>query len=194
MPPPTIPAKAMQAGSYGVVLDACVLANQAVCDLYLRLAEKPMLYVPLWSKDILDETHRTHVQRLGWPPRIADNFRQALESSFPEALVRGYEPLIEVMTNDAKDRHVLAVAVKSRATTIVTFNVKHFQADALKQWDMEVRHPSEYLLTLYSISRSNVRRKLHDIADRRRCDVQQVLKRLSLACPAFAERVLNELT
>ncbi len=41
---------------FKIVLDACVLANFSVCDLYLRLAERPRLYLPRWSTQILDET------------------------------------------------------------------------------------------------------------------------------------------
>lgn len=46
----------MQA-DFQVVLDACVLANAGLCDLFLRLAEPPRLYLPLWSQEILDEVH-----------------------------------------------------------------------------------------------------------------------------------------
>lgn len=31
---------------YRVFIDACVLANQSVCNLLLRLAERPRLIVP----------------------------------------------------------------------------------------------------------------------------------------------------
>lgn len=48
---------------YKVLLDACVLANFAVCDLYLRLAEHPRLLLPKWSEDILKEVCRTHVKK-----------------------------------------------------------------------------------------------------------------------------------
>lgn len=44
---------------FPVVLDACVLANIRVCDLFLRLAEEPRLYLPYWSETILNETQRT---------------------------------------------------------------------------------------------------------------------------------------
>ena len=44
---------------FPVVLDACVLANQRVTDLLLRLAETPRLYVPKWSAKIPAETDRT---------------------------------------------------------------------------------------------------------------------------------------
>jgi len=42
---------------YKILLDANVLANYAVCNLYLRLAEKPRLFLPKWSPDILDEVY-----------------------------------------------------------------------------------------------------------------------------------------
>jgi hypothetical protein len=38
---------------FKVVLDACVLANFGVCDLLLRLAERPRLYLPRWSEELL---------------------------------------------------------------------------------------------------------------------------------------------
>ena len=50
--------------NFGAVLDSCVLANYAVCDLFLRLAETPSLYVPHWNDEILSEVKRTHVRLL----------------------------------------------------------------------------------------------------------------------------------
>jgi hypothetical protein len=46
----------MRRANYRVVLDACVLANHGVCDLFLRLAERPRLYSAIWSQGILEET------------------------------------------------------------------------------------------------------------------------------------------
>lgn len=40
---------------FKVVIDACVLADFGVCDLFLRLAEKPRLFLPQWSEELLDE-------------------------------------------------------------------------------------------------------------------------------------------
>lgn len=51
---------------FKVVLDACVLANYGVANLLLLLAEKPRLYLPVWSDEILAETRpEVHVSR--WP-------------------------------------------------------------------------------------------------------------------------------
>ena len=49
----------MKGANYRVVLDACVLANHGVCDLFLRLAERPRLYSPKWSQRILEEASQT---------------------------------------------------------------------------------------------------------------------------------------
>lgn len=111
---------------YKILLDACVLANYGVCNLYLRLAEKPRLFLPKWSPDILDEVYDTHTDKLGWPVKLADSFQDAVRDAFPEAIITDYQELIPVMTNDEKDRHVLAAAVKDKLNLIITFNLKDF--------------------------------------------------------------------
>jgi hypothetical protein len=59
---------------FKVVLDACVLANYGVAKLLLSLAEKPRLYLPIWSEEILAETRRTQVERFKWEERISTVF------------------------------------------------------------------------------------------------------------------------
>jgi predicted nucleic acid-binding protein len=176
---------------FKVVLDACVLANFGVCDLLLRLAEPPRLYLPVWSARILDETHRTHTTKLKkpWPAELADNFRTEVQKAFPSALVTGGEVLEPVLTNDPKDRHVLAAAIKAQATVIVTFNLKDFPGDALKPWDVVARHPQEFLVTLYSIAPEVVVAKLNEIAVERGWTPEVTLARLCKAVPAFVEQV-----
>jgi len=93
---------------YQVVLDACVLVNAALRDTLLRLAEPPHLYLPRWSKDIILETRRTLETKLGVTPAQAAHLVRELELHFADAWIEGYEPLIAVMTNHPKDRHVLA--------------------------------------------------------------------------------------
>lgn len=87
-----------------IVLDACVLANFALCDLFLTLAETPRLYQPLWNREILAEVQRTQVGKLLWPEELSASWRRAVESAFPEALVTGENPLIAACTNQEKDR------------------------------------------------------------------------------------------
>ncbi len=74
---------------FSVILDACVLANQRVTDLLLRLAETPRLYLPHWSVPILDEADGTLRDQLGWPPDLVTYRREQIASHFPEALLEG---------------------------------------------------------------------------------------------------------
>jgi predicted nucleic acid-binding protein len=46
-------------------------------------------------------------------------------ANFGEAWITGYEPLIPRMTNDEKDRHVVAAAVQAQAGIILTLNLHH---------------------------------------------------------------------
>jgi len=70
--------------------------------------------------------------------------------------VKGHESIITAMTNDPKDRHVLAAAVVSGAQTIVTFNVKHFSKEALAAWNVEVQSPDEFLIHQYHLDPETV--------------------------------------
>jgi predicted nucleic acid-binding protein len=178
---------------YRVVLDACVLTNQAVCDLFLRLAETPRLYVPQWSKEILDEVRRTHVEQLDWPADLADYWRSEVEKHFPEAMVDGHERLHGVLANDPKDRHVLATAIKCQAEIIVTFNLRHFPPDALEPWGVFATHPADYLITLYSIESGVVVSKLEAIARQRNRPPELILAQLGQSVPPFAAHVADSL-
>jgi hypothetical protein len=76
---------------FPVVLDACVLANGRLCDLYLRLAEPPRLYIPIWSSQILDEVQRTQTTKLKrpYPLSLAEHWREEVQRAFPASLVEG---------------------------------------------------------------------------------------------------------
>ena len=47
---------------------------------------------------------------------------------------------------DPDDRHVLAAAIVGNADVIVTANLKHFPADALERYGLEVQHPDTFLI------------------------------------------------
>jgi hypothetical protein len=66
--------------------------------------------------------------------------------TFPDAMVTGYEALVPAMTNDPKDRHVLAAAVRADAAVIVTNNIKDFPASALDPYDLDAVRPDDFLL------------------------------------------------
>jgi predicted nucleic acid-binding protein len=130
--------------AFSAFLDACTLYPAYLCDTLLRLAEAPA-YRPLWSPDVLTELRRNLVER-GIPPERVDRRLAHMTRSFPDALVTGYESLIDGMTNHPKDRHILAAAVRANAEVIVTFNLADFPEQALKPYDIAAIHPDEFLL------------------------------------------------
>jgi predicted nucleic acid-binding protein len=178
---------------FGAVLDANVLANFALCDLLLRLAETPRLYIPFWGEEILAETERTLTGKLGWPPKTAQGLLAEIRAHFPECLVAYPPELLQAFTNDPKDRHVLAAAVRSKSEVIVTLNLRHFRAADLAPWGVEAQHPQEFLLSLYDLNQSVVLARLIEAVEGRREDLPQRLGRLKKTVPAFAEQVAADL-
>ena len=170
-----------------------MLAPASLCELILRLAETPRLYSPRWGEEILNEVHRTQVDKLGFETELADSWREAVDEHFPEALVTNYEPLECACENDEKDRHVLAVAIRCSAEVIVTANLKHFPAAVLEPWNVKARHPDDFLITLYSMESGIVVSKLADIAADRGTTPQKFLAQLGKVVPAFAEFVADDL-
>jgi predicted nucleic acid-binding protein len=130
--------------AFPAFLDTCVLYPAYLCDTLLRLAEASA-YRPLWSSGVLCELRRNLVER-GIPPERVDRRISHMARSFPDALVTGYESLIDRMTNDPKDRHILAAAVRANAEVLVTFNIDDFSEPALKPYDVTTIHPDEFLL------------------------------------------------
>lgn len=181
----------MQA-DFKIVIDACVLANIVVCDLFLRLAEKPRLFLPRWSTEILDETRRVH-QKLNWPDPIAESWRDEVMRIFPDSVVDDYGHLLPALTNDEKDRHVLAATIRSGASVIVTFNLKDFPETALQPWAIEVCHPQDYLLTLYSMSPEIVVLKLNEMARKRDKELIDLVLLLGKALPNFSSHLIEDL-
>lgn len=56
---------------------------------------------------------------MGYTPAQAERRIVAMESAFEDSSVTGYECLEGAMTNDPKDRHVLAAAVRCGAHAII---------------------------------------------------------------------------
>lgn len=178
---------------FHVLLDACVLANQGVADLLLRLAERPRLFLPQWSAKILEEVRRTHLEKLRWPEELAESFQQEVRRAFPHSEIESYEQIIPVLTNDLKDRHVLAAAIQGKCPLILTFNLKHFKQDALVPYGICATHPEKYLVTLYEMAPEQVMGTLGEIAGRKRMEIEDVLIRLGSVIPAFSSRLLDGL-
>ncbi len=181
--------------SFGVVLDASVLIPAAPRDTLLRAAAKG-LYRLHWSRDILEEVRRNLVGHGMTDETGARRLLGVMEASFPESLVQGYKPLVPVMTNHPKDRHVLAAAVVAGAQVIVTTNLRHFGDEALAPYGLEAQSPDTFLTHLYDLNPGQmveiIRQQAAALRNPPRT-TDDVLANLWLHAPGFARRIRSEL-
>jgi predicted nucleic acid-binding protein len=181
-----------------VVLDACVLIPATLRDTLLRAVEKGM-YRLHWSSEILDEVRRNLVKRGMTSPEDARDLVDQMDRFFAEANVRGFEALIRSMSNDEKDRHVLAAAVMSQSQVIVTSNIKDFPRKALDPFGIEAQTPDEFLTHLFYLNPTLMMEILseqaHDLNDPP-LTVLDVLEVLTSIAPGFVKlmRAARELS
>lgn len=176
--------------AFSVVLDACVLVPHPLFDTLLRLADAG-LYRPLWSEEILTEVRRTLVSKLALEDEKARRRVSRMRAAFPDAMVSGHEPLVSQMTNDPKDRHVLAAAVRAGASAIVTANIKDFPAEAVSPYEIEVVHPDSFLMDQLDLGPSLVIGSLREQAGTYRNPTWTPLKfyeALARTVPGFANQ------
>ena len=148
--------------NFPVIIDACVLVQAAVRDTLLRLAER-RLFICRWTDEIIDEMVGVLRRKLNRTPEETDYLVQELRAHFADAFVEpGYKKLIPAMSNDIKDRHVLAAAVKGGCEVIVTYNMRHFPKEILAPLDVTAMTPDEFLLGLYFLSPEIVVHELHE--------------------------------
>jgi predicted nucleic acid-binding protein len=175
------------------VLDACVLLPASLRDTLLRLAETPRQYVPKWSDEIWNEVTRNLARRCKLSPEQIAHLIDQVQQHFPEATVSGYEKMIGLMTNEPKDRHVVAAAVRCGAQVIVTANLKDFPARTLAEWGIEAQHPDEFLIHLVDLSPAVVVSKLHDQAATIARSLPDLLRTLRNVVPQFASAIASKL-
>ncbi len=141
----------MFANRFTVLVDACSLVPALSRNLLLSLAEAEFFRVR-WSVAILDEAERA-IAKVFAGKRIADaedrakRARGHIERAFGDAIVTGYEDLINDLEGlpDPSDAHVIAAAVKTRASVIVTDNIKHFPKRLLTPLDLEAKTPDAFI-------------------------------------------------
>lgn len=89
------------------------------------------------------------------------------------------------MTNDEKDRHVLAAAVHGEVPIIVTFNLRHFKSEHLEPWGIRALHPEAFLIEIFREEESAVITKLKQQADDRGRSLRKLLDILNTTVPEF---------
>lgn len=136
-----------------VVLDACVLYPAPIRDILLNLAEQE-LYSPKWSPTIEDEWIRNLLlNRSDLSRKKLERTVKVMNRAFPHAMVKSYNSLIDSLElPDPNDRHVLAAAIKSESSVIVTFNLKDFPSNKIeKEHKISILHPDKFIIRLSEI-------------------------------------------
>jgi predicted nucleic acid-binding protein len=131
------------------VLDACVLYPPTLRDFLLWLAAGSV-YAPRLTDEIHEEWIRNALR--DYPDLTAVRLahtRDLMNRVSLETLVTSYEEITESLTlPDPNDRHVLAAAIHSGATVIVTFNLKHFPVTTLATHGITAEPPDAFIVGL----------------------------------------------
>lgn len=138
--------------AFAALFDANVLYPAPLRDLLLQLAVTK-LFRARWTDAIHDEWTRAAVRnRPDIEPAKWASLRKLMDAHAEDCLVTGFEPLIDILClPDPNDRHVMAAAIKGRADVIVTFNLKHFPAETLNAYDIDVQHPDVFIRHLIDL-------------------------------------------
>ncbi len=139
------------------LLDANILYSAVLRDVLVTLATFG-IYEPHWSNQIHDEWMRNlALNRPDVARSDMERTRQLMEKHVPNASVSNYEHWIEQLNlPDADDRHVLAAAIQSRASVIVTFNLKDFPSRELDKWNIIAQSPDDFLSSLWPQYSENI--------------------------------------
>ncbi|WP_018952670.1 PIN domain-containing protein [Thioalkalivibrio sulfidiphilus] len=142
---------------FTVIYDACVLYPAPLRDFLMRLALTD-LFRARWSDMIHDEWMRNILaQRPDLKPEDLERTRSLMNSHVRDCLVTGFEHLIpSVELPDPDDRHVVAAAIHSGASLIVTFNLKDFPAEQLQRYNLAAQHPDDIIFDLLDLHPARV--------------------------------------
>ena len=98
------------------------------------------------------------------------------------------------MTNDEKDRHVVAAAVHGEAAIILTLNLRHFRPEHLAMWGVRALHPQSFLIEIFCQEQAVVMTKLEQQAADRGRSLSQLLDILNATVPDFVAIVSAAIT
>lgn len=142
----------MKHSPFTVIYDACVLYPAPLRDFLIWLALSGH-FRARWTTAIHAEWTRNVLESR--PDLTADQLTRTvvlMDVSVPDALVVGYEPLIDgLVLPDLNDRHVLAAAIRCSASIIVTLNEKDFPASRLAPFGIEAQHPDAFVEYLFDL-------------------------------------------
>jgi len=162
----------------------------SLTDTILRLHQARAFSVH-WTEKILGEAENALI-RGGKkdPDRIKKRF-DSMRTWFPESMITGYEVLIDSMTCNSKDRHVLAAAI-GNVDQLVTNNLGDFPEESTSSYRIEVVSPDELLLNAVYLYPKLVIRVIREQSAALNCppmSIDDVLNALAKHVPKFALKV-----
>lgn len=172
-------------------------------DILLCLAERD-LFQPAWQEEIEIEVIRNGarllVERSGLDAgdAAAKIHRTVgfMNKAFPAArLDRAcWVPLVDTMTNDPKDRHVLAAAIGGGATHLVTSNVSDFPPVSVPD-TIELIDPEAFLLRSFEANQGETLAALTAMAEARSTPPVDLAQRFANGqlAPRFGKAIAAEL-
>lgn len=143
----------MFANRYTAVIDANVLVSAPKRDLIFTLARAEM-YRFRWTERILTETETALVSVFSERGLSAEEATaraaascRAMREAFPEAMIPGRFDQVPPYPDfpDSEDHHIVHAAILSRASMIVTENLKHFPEPALEELELEARSADGFI-------------------------------------------------
>lgn len=138
---------------FTVLYDACVLYPAPLRDLLMQLALTG-LFRAKWTNEIHDEWITSVLRdRPDLTLTQLTRTRHLMDKHVFEALVEDYAQRIETLTlPDPDDRHILAAAIESKSSLIVTWNVRHFPDEISKPYGIAAVTPDAFILDQIELS------------------------------------------
>ncbi len=155
--------------AFSAIYDACVLYPFEIRDV-LMTAALTRCFTLFWTEAILDECTRNLIADGRATEENMKVMKDGMNKVYPYANIplADYESLIPVMTNDSKDRHVLAAAVARKVDVIVTVNLKDFRTEALEPYGIEAQHPDVFVRHVLDLEAKSFVAEFHKRNEQRR--------------------------
>lgn len=84
--------------------------------------------------------------------------------AFPDAMVENYESLIDgLQLPDEKDRHVLAAAIKTNVSIIVTNNLKDFPEEYLATFGLKAKGVDDFITDIIDLNQERALQAFKDL-------------------------------
>jgi predicted nucleic acid-binding protein len=136
-----------------VLYDACVLYPAPLRDFLMELALSD-LFQAKWTNQIHAEWVRNVLKNR--PDLTKDKLITVcnlMNENAGDCLVEKYEKIIpQLNLPDKNDHHVLAAAIYSKSSVIVTFNTKDFPDRIIRKYEISAQHPDDFIVSQFDLA------------------------------------------